>query len=381
MLQSTVLFAAPIATGGSYIADWYGPLISSASFQKQSFGRYWALNLALRCDQTVIEEWLERGLGRHVACYDTGLSVAWEGFVNSISGSIGQRSVAVGPLLGGVANRMRVVFSYIDMMTGQPLLGGRAYTAWANDTDSQARYGVIERVMSIAGSTDTIATQIRDLALVEAAWPQVMESESWGTTSEPVLYLECLGYIHWLDAYIYNSTLTGPANADVKLQNVLAADPNGIFSADYSRINVNTTQVGQWEDEDRTAMQVAKAIVSQGDATLNRWMLYLRPERVACYHTQPTTVMYQRSLKDPDQAVRRAAGMAQVEPWQVLPGQWTFYSDFMIGESAATLEADRRYTFIEQARLQAPWNLSIQGQLDFRLNRLLARLGLGGTTL
>jgi len=378
-MQTALTFSSPVMTGGNYISDWYGPLEQGVNMQKTAFGRFWMRTLMLRGNQAFVEDWLHGGLGRHVRMYDTGLSVVWEGFVNSMTGSVGSRSITVGPLLGGTANRLKVVYSFIDVTSNEPVLGGRESTEWADHAASQAKYGVIERVMSISGSTDTIASQLRDVVLDEIAWPRSVESDSWGSATDPAITLECLGYIHWLDAYVYNSTATGGVNASVKIENVLAADPNGIFSTNYSQVGSNTTPVAQWEDEDRTAMTIIKGIVAHGDPSLNRWVFYLKPERQVVYQAAPLLPRYQRSLKDPDQALRIYGGQGRVQPWQAEPGQWTFYTDFMITESASALSQDLRYTFLEQVNLQMPWNLSLQGNIDQKANRLLAQLGLGGT--
>lgn len=382
MLNPPLLFEAPLVNPGPYQVAWYSPqFIAQDQIQKTAFGRFLAKTVTLNCSPALVEDWLLYGLGRHVTMYDTGLSVVWEGFVNMVTGQIGQRSTRVGPLVGGVLNKLKVSYSYIDTTTGDtPTLGGRDSTAFASNALSQARYGVLEGVLSVSGSTPTLAAQIRDTALAEMAWPHVAESDSWGQGDTRV-HLECLGYIHWLDAYIYNSTSTGDTNASTKLQNVLAADPNSIFSTTYTRIDTNTTQVPQWEDEDRTAMTVTKGIVSEGDAALSRWMFYLKPGRLAYYHAKPTTEYYHRSLRDPDQAVRLATGQARVEPWGVVPGEWAMYTDFMITEAATSMAQDMRYSFLERVDLSAPWDLSVQGNIDYRLDRLLARMGLGGTVV
>lgn len=380
MLQTAVVFQAPLwTTGDPFVADWYGNVESNVASDQSMFGGYWSRRLTIHDRLSVIEDWLEFGLGRDVTMYDTGLSPVFEGFVNTVTTNIGSVTTNKGPLLSTVANHVKVVYSTVDTTTTPPTVGIRVGTTWATNQDSIDRYGQIDRIISTSGSTPANAIRIRDLAIDQFKDPQVSETDNLGSSATPAVTIECLGYVHWLGAYIFNSTLTGDANASVKLSNVLAADPNGIFNTDTAWLTANTTPVAQWEDEDRTALQIVKSIVGQGDAGLNKWRFYFAPNRTPYYEAVGTEAYYERSLLDPAQNVRLAMGQALQEPWQVNAGEWVFFTDLLTTRSVdESLFVDPRFMLIDTSSVTMPATLSMQGVTAARLDILLARLGLGG---
>jgi hypothetical protein len=335
-------------------------------------------NLADR--QSKIEDWIEDGLGRHIELYNPALELIWEGFVSRVRGNIGGLSIARGPHLS-IANRVRVIYSTVDTTVTPPAMGVRRPTDVANNTDSQAAYGIIERNISVGGVTEANAEQIRDTALDELKDPETSETDNLASSSAANVTVECLGYFHWLKAYTYASATTGTENASAKIENVLAADPNGIFSTDYNDVTENTTAVGAYEQDSRTAMQIIKGIVGLGDTSFNRYLFGFYQDRKARYGAMPTDTEYQRSLLEPEQKLARYGVGGRVMPWDAQAGEWVFYTDLLVGRSQPSeRRLDPRYLFIEQSAFTLPWALSLQGSRSGRLDQLLARLGLGGTS-
>jgi hypothetical protein len=382
-VQSTtlpMLVYKPLYAGGRFI-DSLGFSIDALNPVWTAFGGYWSLTFTIRGSKSRIEEWIMDGLGRHIVLYNPGLSVIWSGFASLISANIGSLSIQRGPLLDTVANRLKVVYSFVDTSTDVPIVGGRASTGWYEDADSQSRYGVIERVLSVGGVSAGEEAQLAQVALEEYREPGGNEVDNLGSSVEPSATITCLGYIHWLKAYTYASTTTGLQNASTKLESVLAADPNSLMSTDYSGITTNTTQVKAYEQKDRTAWNVVKAIIAKGDASFNRYLFGLYDGRKAKYSAIPTNIAYQRSLANPRQELETYGAEQTVKPWDSIPGEWVFYTDFLIGRTqpGTGIRQDPRYLFIEQASFVAPWALTLNGAKISRLDQLMAQMGLGGT--
>ena len=367
--QLTLLVYEPLWIGTNVLYDTLAFEEESVRQQRELLGEYSSRSFTLTLQQPEVEEWLENGLGRHIEVYSDNLLMCFEGFVNRIDGNIGALSLSRGPLLGGVVNKVKVVYSTTDNTTTPPTMGIRAPTAWANDTVSQARYGIIEQVLSTSGSTQTNAELVRDLAITEGSNVRGSESDNLTSSSIPSVTIEVLGYWHWLKAYIYNSTSVAQVGGHTKVQAVLAADTNSIFSTDYSGLSTNATiTVSQWEDEDRTGFEVIRNIVRRGDSSNNAWLFYLGPGRKAYYHVVPSTADFQRSLLAPRQSMRRSGG-ALVEPWDMPTGEWVFYTDVFIGTSPTTsLYTDPHHLFVETASAALPAALTVQGIQLYRID-------------
>jgi hypothetical protein len=71
----------------------------------------------------------------------------------------------------------------------------------------------------------------------------------------------------------------------------------------------------------------------------------------------------------------------EVKPWNVLPGKWLEYTDFLIGGTTPTnFREDSRIEFIEQVTYTMPWGLTHSGNKVGTLNQALAKLGLAGAS-
>ena len=367
------------------IDDEMGVKASALRADWNAFGGYWSLRFQLTDTQTKVENWIEQGLGRQVKLYNPGLELIWEGFVNSARANIGSLSIARGPLLN-VANKVKVVYSTVDTSVTPPAMGVRKSTDYAEDSDSQGKYGIHERIISVGGATADNAEQVRDVALDEMKEPETSEMDNTSRSAVPSVSVECLGYMNFLKAYTFSSTTTGDQDASAKIEAILAADPNGIFSSDYSDIETNATQVGAYEQSDRVAFSLIKGITAMGIAGGDRFVFGFYKDRRAKYNEIPSAVQYQRSLSDPEQRIENYDGQGRIFPWGVTPGNWVFYTDLLIGKSApaitqpSVLRTDPRFLFIEKATYTVPWGLTLQGNRIGQLGQLLARMGLGGTS-
>lgn len=354
--------------------------VTQYQHEKRAIGGYWSARITANYNQVGIEDWIEYGLGRHFEIHNEALEVMWEGFVNKVSASLGELSFEIGPLLD-IGNRVRAVYSTMDYSVEPPILGQRAVTSLANDTTSQGTYGIVEKILSTGGSTATEAEQNRDTFLAENAYPPTSLDLAFGRGTQEQVTLDCLGYWHLLGAYTYTNTgVVDTENISTKLQNILAADPNGIFSTDYTRIQENTFQVRKYENDNKTALDLIKAVNALGDSSDNRYNIGIYAGRKLVYEQAPTEYEYVKRIGE-NEDFKTPTG-AVVEPWNVEAGKWVFVSDFLAGRippaSRMDLNRDPRAGFIESAVFQAPRGIRVSGIKLGQLDQALAQQGLAG---
>lgn len=377
IIATDPILAANRSTWFSRLADQ----IQTFRMEKRRIGGYWSAdaNINMRSDE--VEDWIERGLGRHIQIVDEALCQVGEFFVNRIEAKLGKLTFTLGPLTD-IANRVQVDYSTIDNSVSPPILGIPASTTPVNDLSSQAIYGIIQKILSTGGSTPTEAAQVGNTYLAEHAWPPTGRQSTLLGGAAGDLTIEMLGYWAWLATYAYNQTAaTGSVNASVKLQAVLAAQPNAnLFSTDYARITANTVQVSQWEDEDRTGEDVVKAINALGTTTYATTNIGFYNGRQMVYGPAPTSIRYVQRVTGNDLLTDLIGG--RVQPWNVMPGEWIFYADFLTGRlppvTGTAIQRDPRCGLIEVVTLDNRYGLDINGVHVGKLDQMLARQGLAG---
>jgi len=377
----SILVREPVATRRN--DNWSLRLtdqIDSYSHDIRAVGGYWSARIGLSDDLDVLEDWIEDGLGRDILVHDEALDIVWEGFVNKISLSAGELAYEIGPLLD-IGNRVKVVYSSIDNSVEPPILGTRTATAQADDSASQARYGIIEKILSSGGSTATQAEQNRDTWLAENAWPAVSIDLNLGQGSGQSMTLDCLGYWHMLGAYTYaNTGVTGEENLSTKVTNILGGDPNGIFSTDYSRVASNTLQVEKYENDDKTGLELLKGLNALGDSSDRRYVMGVYAGRRVLYTQVTDEVEYLKRITANSDFTDTLQGI--VQPWNVQPGKWVFVPDFLVGRlppvSRDSLNRDPRTGLIEVSSLRAPRGVRVSGGKVSQLDQALAKQGLAG---
>jgi len=344
----------------------------------QATGGFWQATLTVTANLDRAEDWLSGGLGRHIIVTDDALNVVFEGFVNKVDARVGGFSVTRGPLMD-VFNQGVVVYAQADYTTTPPTMGGRYRTAVNNHAASQLLYGVVQKVYSGGGMTDAEALQLRDTFLAEQALPET--SKQWSSGGgELSLTVEVYGYVRWLEQVFYSYTAgTGGYNLSTKLADVLDYEPNNIFASANAAITANTTQVERYEDSDRSCWAIVKSLVAAGDSTYNRYVFTCYAGRFVTYAPAPTTVEYQQLLADPEQRVVTLQG-APVEPWNVLPGKWLFFPDFLVGRVRpdTALANDPRALFIEAVTYTMPRMLQVDGSRWGSIQQRLGLMGLRG---
>jgi hypothetical protein len=363
----------PLVQGGEYLFDWRTS-VESWRHETRAMGGYWSATSTQADNLTRAEEWLADGLGRHVEVHDEALNLVWEGFVDSVSIDVGGLNVTRGPLLN-VANKVKLLYSTIDTSDGG--FGARASTAYAEDATSQARYGVIHKILSAGGLSQTNAEQIRDTYLAQNKTPETTSRFTLAGQDNVRLSIELLGYVHMQTIYPFASSTTGNGNLSTRLAAILDDDPNGLFSSANASIATNTVQVSQWEDDDPMAWEAIKGLVAMGDANDARYLYGVYGGRRVVYEAAPAAYTYRREIAAQGDIETIVGGT--VKPWAVKPGRWLLFPDFLVGRSQPSdLRQDPRAMFIERVVFSLPRGLQLDGSKVSTVEQKIARLGLMG---
>lgn len=384
-LGITVAISTPAAIATpQWIMDLRDNL-TGYNHQIAAIGGYASATIAVRDNLANLEAWIADGLGRHVEVYSPNTDLIWEGFVNVMRLNVGGSTIERGPLMD-IANRVSVMYTpIIDPTTDPPSLGTKTETTIANNTASQTKYGILERVLSSGNLLDDGVTNdaeyVRDLFLAENKEARNSNEISLapGGSGDVTLTLDCRGYFDWLNAYVYNDgTHNFSVQIDDKLGYVLTADPNALFSTAYDWLDANAALTQGLEDENRTAMTVIKELLALGDINDNRYLFGFYGGIKPKYNVVPTSIEYYYYRHSKAQSIETPSG-ERVRPWDVLPGKWVLIPDLMAGHAYQdNLRLDPRTLFIENVNYNAPYGVNLQGSPILNLPQMLARLGVGG---
>lgn len=375
----TAAFYEPLWAGSNWVAAlplWAGEY----GHEIRAFGGYWSASIRQALGREALDGWLQDGLGRHAVVYDDALCPCWEGFVNSLTAETGGEVVQRGPLLD-VANRVAVTYTPLIPVTDPPQRLAQETTAVLDDTASQALWGIHATNFAAGERTDASALQARAMLLAMRASPATTRALAGGPGQS--LSLELLGYAHLLRyPYIQTATsgtvdLSNPAGTG-KLQLVLAADPNGLVPADWSRTAANTLAMPAYEGQSTPALDLLQGMVVLGDAALNRYLFGLYDGRQARYEAAPATVGYVEVAGTGGRRIYTPA-RREVKPWNVRPGEWLLHGGFLVGQpDPADNAADGRFEFLEAVRYQAPYGLDYESGRSATMDMVLAQRGLAG---
>jgi len=368
----------PLISASDMKYQWsLSQMISGYSHTLAANGGYKSASVSMNMRQDEIEDWLEYGLGRNITVYNEGAVPIWEGFVNDLEANVGGLSVKRGPLMG-IGNYVDIVYSTVDTSVTPPAVGVRTNTGYASDLVSQARYGIIAKILSCGGSTEANALNVRNTYLAEMAQPETSQTITIGGGGNLDITLNCLGYDEWLRAYVYNNTAAGTTTVNARLQAVLTADPNNVISADYTKLSANTLSIPVYANDDELALDYINYLVTLGDAAYNRYTFGVYANQIAEYTVMPTREEYIWHLADGGMLTNPYGGI--IDPWNVLPARWVLIPDFMIGRvsPSAALRDDPRYLFIESLTFTAPYGLTLTGSKISKMPQILGQLGLTG---
>lgn len=362
---------------GQLFDDQIASKMDALSIEKHADGGWWSAQITLNARLTDAELWFEEGLNLNIEIYNPGLVRIFRGFVNQVDLSAGALSATRGPVLD-VANRVSVMYTPIlDATISPPIYGSETTTTIVNDTDSQARYGIIEKVFAAEPGRclQAHAEQQRDTFLEELKDAKTSEDAGFSAQNVTQIILNVLGYRHRLGTYVHQNTTAATVQLSTKIEQVMASDPNTLFSTDYSDIEANAFLVNQFEDDNRVGDDVIRELVEIGGAaTDNRYIFGIYDDEKARYNAIPTTALYQHRIADKFRRIERFGTGELVRPWDVEPGQFLFFPDFLIGRTQPTdLRNDPRYLFIESVSFSTPYDVQINGTQLSTIPQLLAK--------
>jgi hypothetical protein len=358
--------------------------IESYRHRKKSFLGDDSAEIEFFADLLPAEDWFEKGLGRHVIVRDPYIDKVWMGFVNEVEIHIGAVAMVRGPLMD-MANRVTAIYAEWDVSVDPPVQGERTPTTTAQDLDSQRTYGIIEKYLSAGMSPQAQAEQIRDSYLQEHKQPEATQDISDQAGGDgPTVRLNCLGYGHWFNAYIYTDATAGYQILSNRLESIIANDPNGIFSTDYAEIEANPLLIYQYEFDYPTAFNAVQELVSVGDVADNRYILKIEDDFRVYYQPAPKTISYRRNVSENH---FYNIARSDILPWRVEPANWYKIDGFLVGTlsalqetTGAALREDPRNVFIEELDFRAPYELNVQGVKINRLEQKLNKLGMRGVS-
>lgn len=371
----TVKVFEPLVRGTAKVASLDNN-ITNYSHELSANGGFDRMTVSLADDRLSLDDWIEQGVGRHIEVYNSAGVVVWEGFINVVRGSIGAHTIEVGPLLE-VGNRVMVSYAPVDYNLSPPAVGDTTVTPVVENTRSQERFGIIEKVINGGRVTDDEAENIRDTFLAENAYLSTSSTLSFGGSGgDPTVTLECLGYWYWLNSYVFNDGTSGAIQADDRLLEILTGNPNsGMYATPV--LDTNNQLIPAETQEDKIAMALVKEILALGGATDQRYTLGFYENRQPFYREIPTDPAYKTALSDQGQRILTYEGFL-VYPWDVRPAQWIFISDALVGRyTGDDLYEDPRYMFIEQVSYSAPWNITMTGSRVGTFEQVMARFGIG----
>lgn len=233
--------------------------------QDRSEGGNWGMKFKLHARENLLKEMFEQGLGRHVEAWGDGLQQDFEGYIHEMTYNLPPDRFTMS--LENMVNKIWMRTDYDDD-------GSVERSTTLTDADSDARYGTKELVLA-GGETEglTVADQAVQTFLDLRAWPRPEAALGTGRGDE---YLEifCRGYIHTLGWRVYNQTVdTGTQGMNAQVQDIL--DDVGEFVDSYS-LDTNATTVTKEYDADRKALDILMDLARLGDASNNRWIIYMK---------------------------------------------------------------------------------------------------------
>lgn len=383
-LGVSVVFYDAIARGMTPLGTILTDAMIGYSHKISAVGGFDTATISLAANLNTVETWLEQGIGRHVEVYSENNVLVWEGFVDSIDVQAAGLSLTRGPMMD-VSNRVSVMYTPIlDATTDPAIMGATTETTIQDDEESHGKYGILETVLNggnmLDDGTTNDAESVRDVFLAENSEPKTASSLAIGNAGAVALTLNCKGYFYYMEKYVYNDgTYNYSVTCTAKIENVLGADPNGIFSSDYSQMGTNAALTTGLEATNRTAWDIIKETLTIGDGADARWTFGIYEGRRPVYAAIPSTVFYLYSIYSERNIITLQNGQA-VQPWAVRPGKWALVPDFLAGkiESIPELHKDSRAIFIESVDFTAPYSVTLTGAQVSTLPQILAMLGYGG---
>lgn len=275
------------------------PGISSYNHETVLVGGFRSASFSVTVNIVGAEQWIFTGIGRHIEVFSGRGNRVWEGIVNEISFNIGPRAVKIGPFLK-MSNRINVGYQHPNYgIPGDTNAGTYDETGWADNLDSQRRYGILEELVSGGTGEEPEMLTLRTARLEQQAEPIVSETLSSGAQGEEILLtVSCVGYSRLLEKQIYNlAWQSGWTTIDLSAKIIAILDENKFF-VNQRAIAYSIQSVGMDvppEDSDnRTAWVIISDHISKSSLS-NSLRCGMLGEMTFTLQYLPEDIVYRRS--------------------------------------------------------------------------------------
>lgn len=329
-------------------------------------------------------DWFENGIGRAIIVYTESGDEIFLGVVNRITFSQGNLVSSIGPLMD-IANDIIALYTPLYVDASPIYRGATRFTTIALNTDSIAKYGshmlVLNAGEAVVQGSYNEAEQARDAYIEENAFPSDDNISIQFSNTIVTIALEVVGLRYYLEKYYYNNATIGvttiSGTVGSKLEQVIAADPNGIIA--NQDFDTNAVLTRDTEDKYRTGQTIISELLGYGGPSFERWTFGIYKDRTAKYKPIPETAKYELRLGEEVRLIEILSGRV-LQPWEIMPGEWVILKNAFPGEPLfdTVVIDDRRIGFIESVSYTAPFDYQIQGARISRLSQMIARIGLKG---
>jgi len=206
-----------------------------------------------------------------VMLYDDHNDPAWWGYLDTLEINVGAIRLAV--RMDQVFNRVAVVYSYVA--PGSTSVGTRATTAWVQDDDSVALYGVHELLLSISGATAAQAEAARDAALAMYKLPITTVEVNPGNAQNGAT-LTCSGWWKSLSWQYFGESGTSSVETSAQIAAIVVAE--GAFLTGTLIEDASGISSSEYRQGDQSAQFCILELLASGTssgrkllAEINRW--------------------------------------------------------------------------------------------------------------
>lgn len=367
----------PLVVGNSLLYSDMDERVKNLTYTNKAMGGFWDASFSFEGKKDFANDWLEKGLFRHVEITNPSGDTVWEGFVNQIDVTVGNSEFTVGPLMG-IVNRGRLWYSRFLPLDSGGFTGARVATDYAENTDSQNEYGIIEKELSGGGVSADSAENLRDLHIAENSFPKTYRQGSLGNFKEGItIRISLLGYVHLLKLYGYTQETVETVTVDAKIKNVLSSEPNSLISTDHTNIEASTTEVVNEADGSSTAYEeLFDGLGSLGDADNNRYIMGVREGRKFYYKKVEESLDYRVEQFGREDKFFNASG-GIINSWDVQEGKWVRLGN-ILNSDKGTFRKNADTEYLETVTMRVPDEVIWSGGSYGKLAQALGRLGLKG---
>lgn len=375
----TIIAYEPLSEQGLYARDFIEDVTENAESYNHTIsavGGFDTAGFTLKGSRDYLNDWFDDGLMRRVAVFnDEGIQI-WEGFVLRMRYVVG--TLVKTKTIDNLYNRVVMRFSPLDTSVSPPVAG--APVTWTfDDIASQNDFGVKALVISGGERADTTAYDWARTVLKNRKDIQVGETVNTASQDSLQIEVELRGYYHTLKWLPYISTKTGYIQSHQVIEEIIRYfnDTNsGWFPMDFGWLDYNFRTERRGYDSLQSCWEVIQGIINEGGNGGERWVGGFYQNRMFIYKSaEEETGLYAehfdlyRALDDPTQMIFDSALATEVKPWDMVPDRVLLTIDDL---------SDPMY--IEQVTFRAPYNLSLVGGDDQRLNVFLSQRGLPGVS-